>query len=125
MCVVRRLASGRTLTTRIEVELPRQRSTLPHSMKKLFPLHEAGRDDARVRDRIRQEINRYERRQRRKPLPEGADRWEFECRAGRSADQAEPVAFKSLAAAIDTIASGEANEIYIEIATKPVTRPRL
>lgn len=92
-------------------------------MQKLFPLHEVGRDDARVRDRIRQEINRYERRMRRKELPEEADRWEFSCRIGLSADGAEPVAFKALPSAIDTIATTGANAVFVEILAKPVIRP--
>ena len=91
-------------------------------MQKLFPLHETGRDDARVRDRIRQEINRYERRMRRKPLPEDADRWEFVCRIGPSADAAEPVDFKALPGAVETVAATGASGVFVEILAKPVAR---
>jgi hypothetical protein len=91
-------------------------------MKKTFPLHADGRQDARVRDKIRQEINRYERRERRKPLPEGADRWEFSCRIGKSAEDAAPIPFKSLPAEIETIGASGAATVYVEIVSKPVSR---
>ena len=48
-------------------------------MKKTFPLQTAGKDDARVRDKIRHEVNKYVRRSRRQELPEGFAQWEFAC----------------------------------------------
>ena len=46
-------------------------------MKKTFPLQAPGKDDARVRDKIRHEVNKYVRRSRRKELPEGFAQWDF------------------------------------------------
>ncbi len=40
-------------------------------MKKNFPLKAPGKEDARVRDKIRHEINKYVRRERKKTVPEG------------------------------------------------------
>jgi hypothetical protein len=92
-------------------------------MKKTFPLRAEGRDDARVRDKIRQEINRYLRRERQKPLPEGADQWDFACKVGPSADAAESMPLKAVAAAIDQVGLTGAAEIYIEIVARATTRP--
>lgn len=95
-------------------------------MKKTFPLHSANHEDARVRDRIRQEVNRAVRRQRRQPLPEGFARWEFNCRVGPAAESAEVRALTEVGAAIDAVALQGAEVVYVEILPFPqaaATRP--
>ena len=84
-------------------------------MKKTFPLHSPNREDARVRDKIRQEVNRDVRRQRRKPLPEGFGRWEFNCRVGLTPESAEVRSLKDVGGAIDAVALTGADAIYVEI----------
>ena len=84
-------------------------------MKKTFPLQAAGKDDARVRDKIRQEINKYVRRERKKKLPEGFEQWELACRVGASATTAEVMAAKEVGGAIDKVAAAGATSVYVEI----------
>lgn len=91
-------------------------------MKKTFPLSAPGKDDARVRDQIRHELNRYLRRERQKKLPEGFTRWAFDCRVGRDAATAEPRPVREVGAAIDVLAAAGATEAYIEILAKPEAR---
>lgn len=91
-------------------------------MKKLFPLHAPGRDDARVRDKIRQELNKYVRRERRKDLPEGFDAWEFACRVGPSEPSAEVRMLKEVGGVIDAVAAAGAKEVYVEIVAVPAKR---
>lgn len=88
-------------------------------MKKTFPLQASGREDARVRDKIRHEINKYVRRVRRKPLPEGFDLLEFQCRVGASAASAQPRALKEVGSAVDDVAAGGSTEVYVEIVSEP------
>ncbi len=88
-------------------------------MKKTFPLQTSGKDDARVRDKIRHEVNKYVRRCRRKELPEGFRQWEFSCKIGVDAAGAEPCALKEVAVAIDTVAATGATGVYIEIVAVP------
>ena len=88
-------------------------------MKKTFPLQAAGRDDARVRDKIRHEVNKYVRRMRRKPLPEGFDLLEFACRVGEGPGHAAPQALKDVGAAIDAVAATGAGQVYVEIISIP------
>jgi hypothetical protein len=88
-------------------------------MKKVFPLQVPGRDDARVRDKIRQEINKYVRRERNKPLPEGFTQWAFACRVGPDPAQAESRALKDVGSAVDAIALAGAREVYVEIVASP------
>ena len=91
-------------------------------MKKTFPLQAAGKDDARVRDKIRHEVNKYVRRSRRRELPEGFAQWEFTCRVGTGEAAAEPRALKEVAGAIDTVAETGAKEVYLEITAVPGQR---
>jgi hypothetical protein len=91
-------------------------------MKKNFPLSAPGKDDARVRDKIRHEVNKYVRRSQRKTPPEGFAMWEFMCRVGASADNAESKAIKEVGAAIDTVAQAGATAVYVEIEAVPAQR---
>jgi hypothetical protein len=88
-------------------------------MKKTFPLKAAGKDDARVRDKIRHEINKYVRRERQKVLPEGFGWWDFACRVGASAEAAAPLTLKEVGAAIDTVAAAGAEGVFVEIVAVP------
>jgi hypothetical protein len=84
-------------------------------MKKTFPLTAPGKDDARVRDKIRHEVNKYVGRMRRQKPPTGFDFWTFSCRVGASTETAEPKPLKEVGATIDAIAAGGATEVYVEI----------
>ncbi len=91
-------------------------------MKKTFPLHAPGKDDARVRDKIRHEVNKYLRRCRRKPPAEGFRGWDFECRLGPDEPSARPLALKEVASAIDAVAAGGAAQVYVELLAVPSRR---
>ena len=84
-------------------------------MKKTFPLQAPGKEDARVRDKIRHELNKYVRRERKKKLPEGFDEWNLTCKVGASAAAAEDLQLKDVGAAIDKVAAAGATEVYVEI----------
>lgn len=91
-------------------------------MKKSFPLQAAGKDDARVRDKIRHEVNKYVRRSQRRTPPEGFAQWEFLCRVGVSAEGAESKTIKEVGAAIDTVAATGATTVYVELEAVPAQR---
>ena len=96
-------------------------------MKKTFSLEAPGKDAARVRDKIRQEVNRYVRRERRKELPEGFDALEFACKVGATPTTAEVRSLKEVGPAIDTVAATGVTGVYVEILSAPTHRrfPRL
>jgi hypothetical protein len=93
-------------------------------MKKMFSLTAAGKDDARVRDKVRHEINKFLKRSRQKELPEGMTRWNFECRLGNSATEAEVLPWKDLGAAIDRQAEAGATSVYVEVLPVAAERSR-
>lgn len=91
-------------------------------MKKTFPLQTPGKDDARVRDKIRHEVNKYVRRSQRKPPPEGFAIWEFLCKVGANPDNAEARTIKEVGGAIDTVAQSGAPAVHVEIIAVPAQR---
>jgi hypothetical protein len=91
-------------------------------MKKSFPLQLPGKDDARVRDKIRHEVNKYVRRSQRQKPPEGFGIWEFLCKVGASPDQAEDRPLKEVGRTIDTVAETGATAVYVEIVAVPAQR---
>ena len=84
-------------------------------MKKTFLLTSATQADARVRDKIRHEVNKYVKRERKKDLPEGFFRWDFDCKIGASEEVATETKVDALAAGIDEVAAEGAAKVYLQI----------
>lgn len=91
-------------------------------MRKTFPLQIEGRHPDRVLDAIRHEIRKALKRDRRHPLPEGAHHWEFDCRFGPNAEEAQAVNLASLNALIDEAARTQQPQIYVEFTARPAAR---
>lgn len=91
-------------------------------MKKTFPLKAPGKDDARVRDKIRHEVNKYVRRERQKKPPEGFDLWELTCKVGADPTTAAALPLTAVGNAIEEVAATGAAEVYIEIVAVPTYR---
>ena len=91
-------------------------------MKRTFKLTAEGKDDARVRDKVRHEINKYVKRERRKELPEGGLRWDMRCALGVSEATAQGVELKALGAAIDNLAEDGSPTAFVSIKAELVKR---
>ena len=66
----------------------------------------------------------YLKRERRKPVPEGVDFWDFDCKVGVNAE--EPVAKHpgDLEKAIEEAQLAGSSEVYVEILAKPGHRAK-
>ncbi|MBT0570540.1 hypothetical protein KIK84_09375 [Curvibacter sp. CHRR-16] len=96
-------------------------------MKKTYQLQIEGKNRDRLLDAARHDIRKYQHRELRRPLPEGFDVWEFDCRFGPEEALAEAVSVRELPALITTITDGGANQFYVELrarAGKRSDRPR-
>lgn len=96
-------------------------------MKKTFKLNIEGKHPERLLEATKHEIRKYVKRQRRVPLPEGVDFWDFDCRFGRSEASAEPIHFAEITASIDAVVADKGEEFYLEMLAKPgkrVARPK-
>jgi hypothetical protein len=96
-------------------------------VKKTFKLTIEGKNRDRVLDAVKHDIRKYVKRQRRVPLPEGVDFWDFDCRFGSSEDTAAVVHFATITALVDAAAKDGADAFYLEMLAKEgrrTARPR-
>jgi len=87
-------------------------------MKKTFKLNIEGKNRDRVVEATKHEIRKYVKRQRRVPLPEGVDFWDFDCRFGTSADNATDVHFATITPLIDEVVKAGGDSFYLELLAK-------
>lgn len=92
-------------------------------MKKTFPLTQPKLHPDRVLDAVKHEIRKYLKRERRKPLPEGVEFLDFDCRFGLTEVSAETTPLPDLVRQIDAAATSGATHVYVELLSKPGQRP--
>lgn len=93
-------------------------------MKKTFPLHVPGKQDARVLEAIKVELAKYVKRERKKTLPPEMTCWDFECRIGSSLEAAMPVALPDVSQSVDAVALAGSDQVYVEIMAAAAHRER-
>ncbi len=93
-------------------------------MKKEFKLTDPKKAPARQVDYVKHEISKYIARERRKPLKEGVDFWDFDCKIGNDKDSAEVIHVAEINKSIDKIVIQNSDHFYIEILAKPGRRTK-
>lgn len=93
-------------------------------MKKTFPLTDPKRAPARQVDYVKHEISKYLARERRKPLKDGVDYWDFDCKLGLDSGNAEPIHVSEINKGIDRIVAQGSDHFYIEVLAKPGRRAK-
>lgn len=88
-------------------------------MKKNFPLTSATHQPARVVEQIKSEVRKYLKRERRKPLPEGVDFWDFNCKVGQGDNTPVTKHVEEVIPAIDAAAAAGCAVVHIEILATP------
>ncbi|WP_370627413.1 DUF6172 family protein [Rhodoferax sp. PAMC 29310] len=91
-------------------------------MRKTFNLNIEGKNRDRVLEATKHEIRKYVKRQRRVPLPEGVDFWDFDCKFGTSADNAATIHFAELTEKIDAVVQAGGETFYLELLAKDGVR---
>ena len=87
-------------------------------MKKTFPLQTEGKHPDRVLEAVKHDIRKYFKRERGRPVPVGADFWDFDCKVGASADTAQAVRVGAVIEAVDAAAKSGVASVYVEILSK-------
>ena len=87
-------------------------------MKKTFQLHIEGKNRDRVLEAIKHEIRKYIKRERGRPVPAGADFWDFDCKFGSTEETAEVAHLAALIGLIDGVAREGGAQFYVEILAK-------
>lgn len=93
-------------------------------MKKTFPLAVADLPLPRVVERIKSDVRKYVKRERRKKLPSESDFWDFDCRVGPTGETAKVVHIAEINAQIDYVVEEAVDSVFIEILAKPGKRIR-
>lgn len=88
-------------------------------MKKNFPLTSPTHQPARVVEQIKSDIRKYLKRERKKPLPEGVDFWDFNCKVGQGIADPASKHVEEVIPAIDEAATTGSESVYIEILATP------
>ena len=91
-------------------------------MKKVFQLQQENKHPDRVLESLKHEIRKYFKRERKKKLPENALYWDFDCRFGTSAEDANNVTPSELMTALDHAKAEQLQACYIEIIAREVTK---
>ena len=87
-------------------------------MKKTYPLSAEGKHPDRVLEAVKHDIRKYFKRERSRPVPTGADFWDFDCKVGADAASAETVRVGAVIEAVDAAAKAGAAAVYVEILSK-------
>lgn len=87
-------------------------------MRKTYLLNIEGKNRDRLLDASKHDIRKYVKRERSRPLPEGVDFWDFDCKFGSNEATASVVHFATLMGLIDTVAQEGSEQFYVEVVTK-------
>lgn len=107
----------------VEPPLHNPRNKTPKDpMRKTFALRPEGKHPDRAVEAVKHEIRKYMDRERRRPLPEGHDFWDFDCRFGADKDSAEVVHPASIRRLMDALVLAGGEHCYLELLVKPAVR---
>lgn len=93
-------------------------------MKKEFKLTDPKKAPARQVDYVKHEISKYIARERRKPLTDKADYWDFDCKLGQTRIDAYVIHVAEINKGIDKLVAQGAQSFYIEVLAKPGHRKK-
>ncbi len=93
-------------------------------MKKMFNLTHPKLKAPRVVEAIKYEVKKYLKRERNKPLPEGVDFWDFDCRFGDDEATSEVIHVSAINKHISQAELEELDSFYLEILATPGHRSK-
>lgn len=84
-------------------------------MNKKYELVEKKRNKDRIVDSVKNDVRKYIKREKNKPLTEGVDFWKMECKISKDENELVYVEFNNLIKTIDILVKEDAKAINIEI----------
>ena len=87
-------------------------------MKKTFQLIVANKKKDRQVESIKNEVRKYIKRERSKKLPEGFNYWSFDCKFGKTADEASEIRFVDIIKSIDIASNEDLESFYLELVSR-------
>jgi len=93
-------------------------------MKKTFTLIHERIKPARLADAIKNEVNKYLKRERKKALPKGADFWGFDCKFGADEASSKAIHVSEINKYISQAETEQLESFYLEVVARPETRTK-
>ena len=87
-------------------------------MKKTFKLTHPKIKTPRLIEAVKHEVKKYLKRERRKQLPENVDYWDFDCKYGKTEQDAKSIHISEINKYIDEAESQQLESFYLEILAK-------
>ena len=87
-------------------------------MKKTFQLIVANKNKDRQVESIKNEVRKYIKRERTKRLPENCNYWNFDCKFGKTQEEAGEIRFVDITKSIDIAASEDLESFYLELVAR-------
>ena len=84
-------------------------------MKKTFQLIVENKNKDRQVDSIKNEVRKYIKRERSKKLPEKCNYWNFDCKFGKTEEEAVTIRFVDITKSIDIAASENLDSFFLEL----------
>ncbi len=88
-------------------------------MKKTFKLNATNKKYERQIDAAKHDIKKYIAREKRKKLPLDFNVWDFDCKIGKSEEDAIEIQIGEINTHISKITESECESFYLEILAKP------
>ena len=93
-------------------------------MKKTFKLIHPKIKYARLIEGVKNDVRKYLKRERRKPLPDDVDFLDFDCRFGDTEATAKAIHLAEIDKCIDDAEARQLESFYVEILAKPGMRSK-
>jgi len=93
-------------------------------MKKTFKLTHPKIKRDRLIEAVKSDVRKYLKRERNKTLPEGADFWDFDCKFGHTAEEAQEIHVSELPKLIEATKETDLESFYVEILANPCRRTK-
>ena len=94
-------------------------------MRKTFKLTHPKIKYDRLVEAARHDVKKYLKRERRKQLPPGVDYWDFDCKFGRTEEEAQVIHVSDITKCIDEIQKEALTSFYLEILAKEGRRLKI
>ena len=87
-------------------------------MKKTFQLKVENKNKDRLVDSIKNDVRKYIKRERSKKLPENCNYWNFDCKFGKTAEEAAEIRFVDITKSIDIASTEDYDSFYLELVAR-------
>ncbi len=93
-------------------------------MQKLYILNNPKIKLPRQFEAVKHDVKKYLKRERRKILPEGVSFWDFDCKFGKTVEDAKGIHLSDMVKSIDEAEAQKLESFYVEILVKPGHRTK-